>query len=137
MLALSTQWDMTSIRAEAIKNARAGLTQDALPGLPHKLLNLGLTYHVDDWAMTAIVFFIKRKEPMEPKDAESIGIENALKIASLRECCVQDYLNSHNIRVVEGRPKLTGAIADTGKKRIEQLFGLEPSESPEAPKRKI
>ena len=120
-MALSTQWDMTAIRAEAIKNVRAGLASDGL--LPHKLLNLGQTHHVDEWVMTAIVFFIKRKEPMEPNDAEVIGVENAFKIASLRERCIShDFRTS--FRVVEERPKLVGAIADT--KIIEQLFGLGP-----------
>jgi len=131
VLALSTQWDMAAIRAEAIKNVRAGLADLAPEALiPHKLLNLGQTYRVDDWVMTAIIFFIKRKEPMGPNDAEIIGIENAFKIASLRECCVQDF---QSFRVVEERPKLIGAMAD--KKRIEQLFGLEIS--PEAPKKAL
>ena len=132
-MALSTQWDMTAVRAEAIKNVRAGLAELAPEDLlPHKLLNLGQTYRVDDWVMTASVFFVTRKEPMGLKDAETIGVENTLKIASLRECCVQDF---QTFRVVGERPKLVGTMTD--KKRIEQLFGLEPSESPEAPKRKI
>jgi hypothetical protein len=109
---------MTAIRAKAIKNVRASLAPDNL--LAHKLLNLGQTHRVDEWIVAAVVFFITRKEPMGPNDAEIIGIENALKIASLRECCAtQDF---RSFRVAEERPKLVGALTDT--KRIEQLFGL-------------
>jgi len=122
VLALSIQWDMTAIRAEAIKNVRAGLAPDAL--LPHNLLNLGQTHHIDQWVIAAILHFITRKEPMCPKDAEIIGVENAFKIASLRECCVP-YRG--DFRVAEERPKFYGDIADT--KRIEQLFGLASSEN--------
>ena len=123
-MVLSTQWDMTAIRAEAIKNVRAALPPDGL--LPHSLLNLGQTHRVDEWVITAVVFFVKRQEPMGPNDAKTIGIENALKIASLRECCIQDFRTS-SFRLLEERPKLTGAITET--KRIEQLFGLGSSES--------
>jgi hypothetical protein len=124
VLALSTQWDMTAIRAKAIKNVRAALAPDNLQ--PHKLLNLGQTHHVDEWVITAIVFFIKRKEPMGPNDAEIIGVENALKIASLRECCVRQ-LGFPGFQLVEERHEIVGGINDT--KRIEQLFGLGPGSS--------
>jgi len=116
VLALSTQWDMAAIRAEAIKHVRAGLAPNNL--LPHNLLNLGQTHHVDEWVITAVVFFLQRKEPMGPDDAKNIGIENAFKIASLRECCVPEY-RSTTFRVAEERPKFE-IITDT--KRIEQLF---------------
>ena len=116
-MALSTQWDMTAIRAEAIKKVRAALPPDGL--LPHNLLNLGQTHRVDEWVITAIVFFVKRQEPMGLNDVKTIGVENALKIASLRECCIQ---RPSEIRLVDERSKLFGAITDT--KRIEQLFGL-------------
>jgi hypothetical protein len=111
---------MTTIRAEAIKNVRAALATDNL--LPHKLLNLGQTYRVDEWVMTAITFFIKRREPIRPNDAEIIGVDNALKLASLRECCIQHI--GPSIRLVEERSKMTGPINDSSKKRVEQLFGL-------------
>lgn len=116
---------MTAIRAEAIKNVRAGLAPDGL--LPHKLLNLGQTHRIDQWVIAAILAFIKRKEPMGPKDAEVIGVENAFKIASLRECCtpVLSLDPRKTFRVAEERPKFAGGIADT--KRIEQLFGLASS----------
>lgn len=116
---------MTAIRSEAIKKVREGLASESDKSLlPYKLLNLGQTHRVDEWVKTAIAFFVKRKEPMGPNDAEIIGIDNAFKIASLRECCIiiEDYRKS--FRVVEERPKL-GPMVDT--KRIEQLFGLESS----------
>jgi len=121
VLTLSTQWDMTTIRAEAIANVGAAITSDSddLYSL-HKLLNLGQAHHIDEWVSTAIVFFVQRKEPMGPSDAETIGVENAFKIASLRECCIQK--NPSEIRLAEKRPKLVGTIKDT--KRIKQLFGL-------------
>ena len=115
MLALSTQWDMAAIRAEAIKRVRAGLVPNNLR--PHNLFNLGQTHHVDEWVIAAVIFFLQRKEPMAPDDAKIIGIENAFKIASLRECCLNDF---GSIRVLGERPKLSGTITDT--KRIEQLF---------------
>ena len=114
---------MTAIRAAAIKKIRAGLAQDNL--LAHKLLNLGQKHSVDEWVLSAVVFFIMRKEPMGLNDVETIGVENALKIASLRECCIQAY-RTDPIRVLEERPKLAGPMADT--KRIEQLFGIGSSE---------
>jgi len=124
VLALSTQWDMTAIRSQAIKKVRASLVADNQ--LPYKLLNLGQTHRVDEWVKTAIIFFVKRKEPMGMNDAEIIGVENAFKIASLRESCVISGLENYYspmkpFRVLEQRPEL-GPIADT--KRIEQLFGL-------------
>lgn len=126
VLALSTQWDMIAIRAKAIKNLRAALTPDNLH--PHKLLNLGQTYHVDEWVLSAILFFIMRKEPMGPNDSETIGVENAFKIASLRECCVQDSSTMfRTIRVLEERPRLIGSITDM--KRVGKLFGLQTEDS--------
>lgn len=121
VLALSTRWDMTAIRAEAIKNVRAALDREGLP--PHKVLNLGQTHRVDEWVIIAIIFLIKRKEPMGPDDAKIIGIENALKIASLRECCVQERrLEGSCFRLVAERPHMAGGVTDT--KRIEQVFGV-------------
>jgi len=124
VLALSTQWDMTAIRSEAIKKVREGLASESDKSLlPHKLLNLGQTHRVDEWVKAAIAFFVKRQEPMGPNDAKIIGIDNAFKIASLRECCIIDIYQK-SFRVAEERPKL-GHMVDT--KRIEQLFGLESS----------
>ena len=122
---LSAQWEMTKIRAEAFKNVKKALAPDNL--LPHKLLNLGQTHRVDEWIRTAIVFFVVRKEPMGPNDAEIIGMENAFKIASLRECCqcigTQWGNLDPEIILLEERPELVGDIFDT--KRIEQLFGIQ------------
>jgi len=85
VLALSTRWDMTAIRAKAIKNVREALNRDGLD--PHNLILfiLGQTHRVDEWVMLATISLIKRQEPMGPNDAKIIGVENALKIASLRE----------------------------------------------------
>ena len=108
---------MTTIRAKAIKNIRAALAPDDLHA--HKLLNLGQTHRVDEWVMTAVVFFIMRKEHMGLDDVDIIGVENALKIASLRECCMPDLFRT---TIREERPKLVGPISDT--KKIEQVFGI-------------
>lgn len=117
VLQLSTQWDMTRIRTQAIKNVRATLGSD---DLPPKLLNLGQTYHVDEWVIDSITSFIKRKEPMGLNDVETIGIENILKIASLRESCLK-----HDIwmggKVWVGETEMT--------ERIKQVFGLSLSSS--------
>lgn len=108
---------MTRIRAQAIKNVRATLGSDDL--LP-KLLNLGQTYRVDEWVIASITSFIKRKEPMGLNDVETIGIENILKIASLRECCVK-----HDMWM--GGKAWVGETEMT--ERIKQVFGLSLSSS--------
>jgi hypothetical protein len=120
VLGLSTQWEMTRIRTLAIKSVKAALAPD--DHLAHRLLNLGQEYRVDEWVIASIVFFIKRKEPMGLNDVEIIGIENVLKIASLRESCVQYF----QVILVGDTRKLVGEIADT--KRIKQVFGLSNAE---------
>jgi len=122
VLALSTRWDMTAIRAEAIKNVKEALNRDGLDPHNFKLLTLGQTYRVDEWVIIAVISLIKRQEPIGLDDANVIGVENALKIASLREC-------SQQIRLMEGpgfrlvaRPQMHGVINST--KIIEELFGL-------------
>ena len=111
---------MDRIRTLAIENIRAALAPDKLL-LPYRLLSLGQRYRVDEWVIAAVTFLITRVEPMGLIDVEAIGIENTLKIASLRECCIQ-----HNflpqIRLGEKRRKFEGELVDTT--RIKDLFDL-------------
>jgi len=97
VLELSTRWDMTEIRAQAIKDVRAALHPDS--DLPSKLLNHGQTYRVDEWVVESIQDFTRRRKPMDMDDVEAIGIENVLKIASLREFFLATFTPSSMGRV--------------------------------------
>jgi hypothetical protein len=109
VLVLSTLWDMLNIRALAIKQVRAALGPDC-PS--HTLLNLGQTHHVDQWVMHSIVCLVERAEPMALSDVEIIGIENVLKISSIRETLYSGrFTNKPRIGVAEIN-------------RIKQCFGI-------------
>jgi len=126
VLELSTQWAMENIRALAIRNIGVALPPD---DVPHRLLTLGQRYGVDMWVIGAVDFLIKREQPMGRNDVESIGLENVLKIASLRECCipVQTFTRvlGSNCWSTEKRGQLVGNLAGTSvMKLIEELFGV-------------
>lgn len=128
VLGLSTQWDMDRIRDLAIKNVRAALATDS--ELAPKLLTLGQEYRVDLWVMAAVTFLIKRMEPMGMNDVEAIGIENTLKIASLRERCGPDLYGGFLIDDKRIRLTGNGTDSDEGKRIIKELFGLSMAEGP-------
>lgn len=65
----------------AIRNIYEAYKDDA-----HTLFNLGKICDVEDWIFIAVEEFVRRAKPMNTEDAKLLGVEEVLKIASIREC---------------------------------------------------
>jgi len=69
----------------AIKNVYEAYKDDA-----HTLFNLGNKYNVDEWIFIAVEMLVRRENPMNFTDVGLLGVEEVLKIASMRECYYED-----------------------------------------------
>ena len=56
-------------------------------GFPCSLLQLGNDYDVEDWVFIGVDMLVRRAQPLNGDDGKSIGMDEVLKIASIRECC--------------------------------------------------
>ena len=72
---------MDKIRSMAIKNI-----YEAYKDKAHTLFRLGRKYDVDDWIFIAVEALVRRADPMNTEDVKLLGVEEVLKIASIREC---------------------------------------------------
>ncbi|KIJ63372.1 hypothetical protein HYDPIDRAFT_29621 [Hydnomerulius pinastri MD-312] len=79
VLKLATLWDFDGVRKTAI-NALA-----VLPLSPVDKIVLATEYHIQDWLVPAINAMAQRPEPIGLEDVNRLGLDFALKIASVRE----------------------------------------------------
>ncbi len=82
VLELSTKWEMDTVRDQVIPKIYK--TQKYLP---HSLLTLGKRFDVEDWIFNGVDLLVRRARPLNAEDVQSIGMDEVLKIASIRECC--------------------------------------------------
>lgn len=81
VLVLSERWDMPRLQALAIAKLTPALACD-----PHKMAVMGRTYDISSWLISGIHALVVRPEPpMVLLDAQRLGIEEALKVAAIRE----------------------------------------------------
>ena len=57
---------------------------------PRSILKFGKDYDVEDWVFIGVDLLVRRAQPFNAEDVKAIGMDEVLKIASIRECC------SHN-----------------------------------------
>ncbi|KAF9239116.1 hypothetical protein BU15DRAFT_47003, partial [Melanogaster broomeanus] len=79
VLKLSTLWDFTSPRQTAIDNL------SKLPVPPVDKFVLTKVYDVGSWLLPAMNELVRRPEPINMEEADRLGFETALKLASVRE----------------------------------------------------
>ncbi|KAF5320889.1 hypothetical protein D9619_002115 [Psilocybe cf. subviscida] len=81
VLVLSERWDMPRLQALAIAKLTPALARD-----PHKMAVMGRVYDVSSWLISGIHALVVRPEPpMGLIDAQRLGVEEALKVAEIRE----------------------------------------------------
>ncbi|KAF9228863.1 hypothetical protein BS17DRAFT_213769 [Gyrodon lividus] len=79
VLKLSTLWGFAMPRQTAIDN----LSRLAIP--PVEKIVLARTYGVEAWLLPAMNALVQRSKPIDMEEASRLGIETALKLASVRE----------------------------------------------------
>ena len=58
-----------------------------LKSSPRSLPKFGKDYDVEDWVFIGVDMLVRRMQPLNAEDVKSIGMDEILKLASLRECC--------------------------------------------------
>lgn len=85
-------------------------------------LCLAMKYKIERWCEPAIEQLIRRKEPMGIEDMKKIGIDYALKVASIRECTweITSYGSGWKM---EERGELNGKFGAEMSRKINGVFG--------------
>ncbi|KAF9809200.1 hypothetical protein IEO21_07500 [Rhodonia placenta] len=78
VLKLSEMWGFTDLRKVAIKRL-SNMRLD-----PVFKVSLAMTYHIPRWFIPGLVGIARRESSLEPKEAELLGWDCALKIAEVR-----------------------------------------------------
>lgn len=78
VLKLSEMWGFTNLRKVAIKRL-SNMRLD-----PVFKVSLAMTYHIPRWFIPGLVGIARRESSLEPKEAELLGWDCALKIAEVR-----------------------------------------------------
>lgn len=92
-------------------------------------LELTIKYDVKEWLTPTIATLIRRDKPMGIEDVKKIGINNVLKIASIRECL---HYNDRSISTgwrVKERSAVPGGNSSLDNKiirEIQEAFGGAP-----------
>ena len=81
VLKLSTMWEFGGLRRSAIDNLDGGSN----PLNPVDKFLLALRYDVTEWTLSALLKLAQRPEPISIEEGRKLGLETALKIASVRE----------------------------------------------------
>ncbi|TFK74667.1 hypothetical protein BDN72DRAFT_833194 [Pluteus cervinus] len=116
VLKLSTMWEFDKIRNLSIERLKAQLSD------PIQKLVLARRYEIESWKLPAIRKLVERRDPITLREGMAIGIEAALKIASIRECCCRNnetgewVMQDSRLRAESEIP----GLAD----RIKTTFGL-------------
>ncbi|KAF9239120.1 hypothetical protein BU15DRAFT_62137 [Melanogaster broomeanus] len=79
VLELATLWEFGVIRKKAIE------ALEALPITPVDRIALATQYDIEDWMIPSINAMAQRPEPIGVEDVQRLGLDVALKIASVRE----------------------------------------------------
>ncbi|KAF9228865.1 hypothetical protein BS17DRAFT_772609 [Gyrodon lividus] len=79
VLKLSTLWGFSTLRQVAIDNLSELETRLA------EKIALGYAYDVKSWLLPVMNELVRQPEPIDMKEASCMGIETALKLASVRE----------------------------------------------------
>lgn len=67
---------------------------------PSLQVQMARVHNVKEWFLPGFHELVKRKDPLDAKDVELIGLTDALKVMSLREDRIQD---SGSISIVKNR----------------------------------
>ncbi|KAL0955731.1 hypothetical protein HGRIS_001948 [Hohenbuehelia grisea] len=79
LLETSQRWDMTGIQEHAVSGLSELITH------PAERVEYARRFGIDEWLLPAYTALIVRKRALTMDDVKFLGIEDALKIASLRE----------------------------------------------------
>ena len=89
LLSISTRFVFDKIRELSIDKISHQMID------PVKKINLANKYNIPHWLPTAFADLIKRPEPMNDSEAESLGLRNVVRVARAREVAREkDYVIS-------------------------------------------
>jgi len=120
-------WEFGGLRKSAIDNLASG--SNAL--VPVHKLTLALRYDVTEWTMPALLQLAQRPEPISIEEGRMLGLETALKIASVREKIrIKPRAPYHNSQRQDNGKRLTVGDRDPEAEeldftpKIRVVFGL-------------
>ncbi|GBE86157.1 hypothetical protein SCP_0900340 [Sparassis crispa] len=80
VLKLSSMWNFERIRTTAIRNLSHNMQGD-----PVGRLVLSKKYAIGEWMVPALNALARRTQPLQRADVDAIGLDDALKLAEVRE----------------------------------------------------
>ncbi|KAI5985623.1 hypothetical protein EDD15DRAFT_1626644 [Pisolithus albus] len=80
VLKLSTMWEFTTLREAAISWLGAAYQSD-----PVEKIVLATRYDIGEWLLPSLLALAQRADPISVEEGKRLGIETALKLASVRE----------------------------------------------------
>ncbi|KIJ19314.1 hypothetical protein PAXINDRAFT_127452 [Paxillus involutus ATCC 200175] len=101
-LKLATLWEFDDARKTAIE------ALEALPVPPVDKFAMAMQYDIKDWVPPALNAIAQRPEPIGVGDVDRLGLDVALKIASVREqaCVYSTHYQEDSVRVGPRHPLL-------------------------------
>ncbi|KAI0927742.1 hypothetical protein AcW1_005181 [Taiwanofungus camphoratus] len=117
VLNLADMWQFDEVRAAAI-SALAGSLKD-----PVQRIALAQRYGITSWLLPSLNQLAQRGEPLGLRDAEQIGIDFALRVASVRECFCGRFAYRGSRGKWSSRPcRPEGRLEHDFSDRIQQVF---------------
>ncbi|KAI6139120.1 hypothetical protein BKA82DRAFT_4459308 [Pisolithus tinctorius] len=93
VLKLSTMWEFTNLRTTAM----SWLDTDATLDHVEKIV-LAAQYGTDEWLLRSLLALAKKPDPISVEEGRRLGLEVALKLASVREQLTADRVYGYDAR---------------------------------------
>lgn len=128
VLRLSTMWEFTNLRTAAISWLDIGNGD-----LDHvDKIVLAMQYNIKEWLLPSLLALAQRPDPISVEEGRYLGIETALKLASVREKLKLKRKDSGGSKLVVGDRDITAAQLDFTP-MIQKVFELQPVPSTSVP----
>lgn len=122
VLRLANLWQFQALRKAAIAKLQPVIDGMTAPCA----IVMARRYHVDRWLVNAVEIMAKRPEPVSVQDVEIIGLEDALKVAHVREqaMMILKSMSRGTSTWVDWRERSELKFRPT----IQQVFGIEQAQ---------
>ncbi|KIO04197.1 hypothetical protein M404DRAFT_26410 [Pisolithus tinctorius Marx 270] len=131
VLKLSTMWEFTNLRTAAISWLDTGNA-----ALDHvEKIVLAMQYDLKEWLLSSLLALAQRPDPISIEEGRRLGIETALKLASVREKLKLERMRNgrwDSSKLVVGDRDVAAAQLDFTP-MIQKVFELQPVPSTSVP----
>ncbi|KAI6124775.1 hypothetical protein EDD16DRAFT_521522 [Pisolithus croceorrhizus] len=125
VLKLSTMWEFASLRTAAVRGLEANVASPCRLDLIEKVV-FATRYDIKEWLLPSLLAIARRPNPISVEEGRRLGIETALKLASVRE---KLRLQGHTRLVVGDRDPSAASLDFTPV--IRKVFEIQSPREPD------